>query len=840
MNASLLPLALLLLQWTLLLGLGWGAHALFRDRHPRWRLILWRSILCFGVALPLVSLLRLPRFNVPAPRLVVPSRLLPDAALPAPSASAAPNTPRLAPGVPRQRSSSAAIAAAPAIATPPVEKTIGRATLSWPWLLAIVWLGGCGWEAIRLLRLHCRLRQIVGRAPAADASVQSLARQIRTELKIARCVRVRVSDAISSPFLCGLIEPTILIPRRLAQDLPPAEINALLSHEMAHQCRHDLVWCIAWRLMKAVYWFHPLAWKVPDVHTLACEEEADRIATARVDGSEGYPRLLAQLALRVAAIRPVESGLSLNATSHIARRLIQLGRGRAGAWRLKHSVAGFVLAGVLLLLTGGWQFAQAGAETTPARSATEAVLITVQDEDGRPIEGATISPDGLRAKGDDLRGSHHGWRPQLHGPAEKAITDREGKARVEYPLAINAEEKLLTGAISFAVDHPKFSGARFTDFQVDGTGKALQMKRGIPIRITGYFGAGRERVTNIVPNLIGEPQGVRPEEWIHEGNGALAWRRMSPGKHFLHVAGRLASGEMVYSDGVVFFGEQRDSHEFTLEMKPGVRVEGVIDKKVARPIKNGWVQLSVHSDDANIRQLPVFLPKTSGNTGFWWSYRSIADDGSFVFESVPPGDLKVIAYGDGFVSANGEVELAPSRYVAVPPSEPVRRVTRGVPQSFACVQPVTPIEVVTEATATLKVIAKINGKPVAGATVHVSPSVIQMPTGSRVFGGGGSSSEASFRHLPPLPEPRPMYIVSTDKNGIAVLRNLPAFTQFWGLEHAQYEIRFDDAASSAGITRFQAPPPLNRYAQLTLSPGLTTQVEVALQPKGRESRGTNP
>jgi hypothetical protein len=41
----------------------------------------------------------------------------------------------------------------------------------------------------------------------------------------------------------------------------------------------------------------------------------------------------------------------------------------------------------------------------------------VQDEDGKPIEGATILPDGFRVKG--IHGADaYGWNKKLFGPPE--------------------------------------------------------------------------------------------------------------------------------------------------------------------------------------------------------------------------------------------------------------------------------------------------------------------------------------------------------------------------------------------------------------------------------------
>ena len=81
MNLPLLfasPGFAILFKWTCLLALGWMAHWVLRRRHARWRLILWRGILCFGLALPLLHF-----FQVPGSRFQLPVMLLPQPSLPA-------------------------------------------------------------------------------------------------------------------------------------------------------------------------------------------------------------------------------------------------------------------------------------------------------------------------------------------------------------------------------------------------------------------------------------------------------------------------------------------------------------------------------------------------------------------------------------------------------------------------------------------------------------------------------------------------------------------------------------------------------------------------------------
>jgi hypothetical protein len=105
--------------------------------------------------------------------------------------------------------------------------------------------------------------------------------------------------------------------------------------------------------MQAMCWFHPLVWNVPAAHNLACEEEADRIACAQFGDRGSYAQWLAQLALRVLALPVVETGLPLNGTAQIVRRLNHLRREGLGAWKRWYSVAGIVVIGLLFLLIYG-------------------------------------------------------------------------------------------------------------------------------------------------------------------------------------------------------------------------------------------------------------------------------------------------------------------------------------------------------------------------------------------------------------------------------------------------------------------------------------------------------
>ncbi len=399
-----------------------------------------------------------------------------------------------------------------------------------------------------------------------------------------------------------------MLPETLIQALSSGEISALLGHEIAHLRQRDLIWCVGWRWMNAVFWFHPLAWAIPAAHNLACEQEADRIASSQLESHYSYAQLLAQIALRLIAIPPAETRLVLNGASQIAQRLNHLSLGAEGSWKLRHSVASFGLTGLLFLMTVGWDFSQINAANSKHlhAHAFKEVLIVVQDEDGKPIEGATILPDGLRVKGREV--NHYGWSPTLHGTPVRTTTDREGKSYVRYPVVAFPDEQLETAQISFSVDHPDFTRVRPTEYPVDGTAKAIRLIRGIQLEVSGHLmgETPARRVLELVPNLS-DVERAHPEDWRKDGDGTLSYHRLSPGGHVLQLRGRVPSGEIVYSEGFDFVAERGKRYSFNLEMKPGIRVEGRIDEKVPRPVKNGRILTRCKSSN-NI--LPGLYPKT--------------------------------------------------------------------------------------------------------------------------------------------------------------------------------------------------------------------------------------
>ena len=108
----------------------------------------------------------------------------------------------------------------------------------------------------------------------ALVSYLSLRRRVQTAVRLEG--NVYQSEHIASPFILGVLRPTIYLPCAL----PDADRASVLAHERAHLARRDHWWKPLGFLLLALYWFHPALWLAyalfcRDVE-LACDERVVR------------------------------------------------------------------------------------------------------------------------------------------------------------------------------------------------------------------------------------------------------------------------------------------------------------------------------------------------------------------------------------------------------------------------------------------------------------------------------------------------------------------------------------------------------------------------------------
>lgn len=90
-------------------------------------------------------------------------------------------------------------------------------------------------------------------------------------------IEVRSSSGMLEPGVFGVFRPILLLPNGIAERLTPAQLRAILAHEMCHVRRRDNLATAIHMVVEAVFWFHPLVWwlgaRLVEERERSCDEE---------------------------------------------------------------------------------------------------------------------------------------------------------------------------------------------------------------------------------------------------------------------------------------------------------------------------------------------------------------------------------------------------------------------------------------------------------------------------------------------------------------------------------------------------------------------------------------
>jgi bla regulator protein blaR1 len=117
---------------------------------------------------------------------------------------------------------------------------------------------------------------------------------------------MRTSFSCTAPVTTGLLRPTVILPEYWSK-WPPAQLEAVLTHEGEHARRRDPL--IQWLALfnRAVFWFHPAAWWLQRELSELAEEACDSAVLARGHSPRDYSEYLVDIARTV-----MRSGARLN------------------------------------------------------------------------------------------------------------------------------------------------------------------------------------------------------------------------------------------------------------------------------------------------------------------------------------------------------------------------------------------------------------------------------------------------------------------------------------------------------------------------------------------------
>jgi beta-lactamase regulating signal transducer with metallopeptidase domain/WD40 repeat protein len=280
-----------------------------------------------------------------------------------------------------------------------------------PWLAWIVTVWGLGvvlcsarpllgWHTLRSLRR-------VGTSPVS-VEVQAALTHVSKRIGLRHAVQVLQSTLAQVPIVVGYFRPVILLPISLVTNLPAAQLETILAHELVHVRRHDFVVNLLQTLVETLFFYHPAVWwlshriRVEREH--CCDDQVVKLLGNRVE----YGRAL----VAIEQLRGGSSVLALSAADGSllsrVRRIVGLNTDLEGKspWPALSLVA-CCFGAVLATSVFGWS---GQAETGNASRQTESVPAAVTDSE----ESTDVSRDepawgevtnGLRARVVPVRSS---------------------------------------------------------------------------------------------------------------------------------------------------------------------------------------------------------------------------------------------------------------------------------------------------------------------------------------------------------------------------------------------------------------------------------------------------
>ncbi|HEX2189303.1 MAG TPA: M56 family metallopeptidase [Longimicrobiaceae bacterium] len=238
------------------------------------------------------------------------------------------------------------------VATPPVPSAAPGLAVVAAVLLGI-WAGGA---ALMLLRLS--ISSLLLRGEMRDAErveggpLLAEARAAADRIGLKRLPEIYlVGDRASGPRACGIFRPAVLLPAGLGEWVSGPALQAVITHELAHHRRRDLLLLATADLVVAIWWFHPVAWMLQARLRHAVEDGCDELVLDH--GTAVTPEQYCTALLEVARFcvgggsPAVAAGFAAHALRRRLRRALSAPKASGGRLGL-----GFALLVVLALLPG--------------------------------------------------------------------------------------------------------------------------------------------------------------------------------------------------------------------------------------------------------------------------------------------------------------------------------------------------------------------------------------------------------------------------------------------------------------------------------------------------------
>lgn len=284
-------------------------------------------------------------------------------------------------------------------------------------------------------------RSILGSCQVIDEALTlEVLTRCKQKMGISNKMLVYSSPFASTPFLCGLLKPRIVLPQT---EFTAEELECMFCHELTHWKRHDGWLKCLMLFVNAVHWFNPLAYIARRDIDRFCELSCDETLAAKMSQEERrqYCELLLSVMQNFVA-QDVKLYSAFSDKKQLERRIttiMKIGDLKSKKW--VHLIAATMTLTILLL---GTVTAYAASDNSNERSNGDAAIIEMdadfsnngeevylENEDVSLIEDNSVSLDGEStiitpmASGDLAAGKSYSYDYQYIAKDQKVTINAE-------------------------------------------------------------------------------------------------------------------------------------------------------------------------------------------------------------------------------------------------------------------------------------------------------------------------------------------------------------------------------------------------------------------------------
>jgi len=110
-----------------------------------------------------------------------------------------------------------------------------------------------------------------------------------------KSIRLAESALIKVPMVIGFFKPVILLPLGMLASLPPQQVEAILTHELAHIYRKDYLFNLIQSIIDILFFYHPAIWWISKNIRVEREHICDDLVIMHSQDSLAYARALASV-----------------------------------------------------------------------------------------------------------------------------------------------------------------------------------------------------------------------------------------------------------------------------------------------------------------------------------------------------------------------------------------------------------------------------------------------------------------------------------------------------------------------------------------------------------------